>query len=93
MLLVSHDREFLDRLLFQDHRNPDAVLQVFQGNYSDYLRQREAVFQRQLFAYRQYVSEKRLQETLVERRVLLKRSKSTQRMGNSEARLHKRGFG
>ncbi len=93
MLLVSHDREFLDRLCSRIIEIRDAVLQVFQGNYSDYLRQREAVFQRQLFAYRQYVSEKkRLQETLVERRGIVKKvRKAPKRMGNSEARLHKRG--
>lgn len=93
MLLVSHDREFLDRFCSRIIEIRDAVLQVFQGNYSDYLRQREAVFQRQIFAYRQYVSEKkRLQETLVERRGNVKKvRKAPKRMGNSEARLHKRG--
>lgn len=92
MLLISHDREFLDRLCSKIIEIRDAGLQVFQGNYSDYLRQREAAFERQLFEYRQYVSEKkRLQETLVERRGNVKKiRKAPKRMGNSEARLHRR---
>ncbi len=93
MLLVSHDREFLDRLCSRIIEIRDARLQVFQGNYSDYLRQREAAFQRQLFEYRQYVSEKeRLYDTLAERRVNGQKVRKTpKRMGNSEARLHRRG--
>ncbi len=92
MLLVSHDREFLDRLCSKIIEIRDAGLQVFQGNYSDYLRQREAAFERQLFEYRQYVSEKkRLYDTLAERRVNVKKvRKNPKRMGTSEARLHKR---
>jgi macrolide transport system ATP-binding/permease protein len=78
--------------VFYDYRDRDAGLQVFQGNYSDYLRQREAAFERQLFEYRQYVSEKkRLYDTLAERRVNVKKvRKNPKRMGTSEARLHKR---
>lgn len=92
MLLVSHDREFLDRLCSKIIEIRDARLQVFQGNYSDYLQQREAAFERQLFEYRQYVSEKkRLYDTLAERRVNVKKVRKTpKRMGTSEARLHKR---
>ncbi len=92
MLLVSHDREFLDCLCTKIIEIRGARLQVFQGNYSEYLRQREAAFERQLFEYRQYVSEKkRLQETLAERRGSVKNVRKTpKRMGNSEARLHKR---
>ncbi len=37
----------------------DAKLLVYQGNYSSYLRQREAVFERQLFEHQQYVQEKK----------------------------------
>lgn len=94
MLLVSHDREFLDRLCSKIIEIRDAGLQVFHGNYSHYLRQREAAFERQLFEYRQYAAEKkRLQETLADRRGGVKKVRKTpKRMGNSEARLHKREF-
>lgn len=92
MLLVSHDRELLDRLCHKVVEIRDAKLLVYQGNYSSYLRQREAAFERQLFEYRQYIQEKkRLEETLVERRGKVKKiRKAPKRMGNSEARLHKR---
>ncbi len=92
MLLVSHDRELLDRLCHKIVEIRDAKLLVYQGNYSSYLRQREAAFERQLFEYQQYVQEKkRLEETLVERRGKVKKIRKTpKRMGNSEARLHKR---
>jgi macrolide transport system ATP-binding/permease protein len=92
MLLVSHDRSLLDRLCRKIIEIRDARLLVYQGNYSDYLRQREAAFERQLFDYRQYIREKnRLEETLDERRGNVKKIRKTpKRMGNSEARLHKR---
>ncbi len=92
MLLVSHDREFLDRLCSKIIEIRDGGVHIYQGNYSEYLRQREAAFQRQLFAYRQYVSEKkRLRETLAERSGNVKKiRKAPKRMGNSEARLHRR---
>ncbi len=92
MLLVSHDREFLDRLCSRIIEIRDGGLQVFQGNYSDYLRQRQAASQRQLLAYRQYVGEKkRLYDTLAERRANVQKVRKTPgRMGNAEARLHRR---
>ncbi len=92
MLLVSHDRSLLDHLCRKIIEIRDARLLVYQGNYSDYLRQREAAFERQLFEYRQYVRESnRLEETLTERRGNVKKIRKTpKRMGNSEARLHKR---
>ncbi len=92
MVLVSHDREFLDHLCSRIIEIRDSRLQVYQGNYSDYQRQQQAAFQRQLFLYRQYVSKKkRIYDTLAKRRVKVQKVRKTpKRMGNSEARLHKR---
>ena len=92
MMLVSHDRALLDRLCQKIIEIRDGKLLFYQGNYTEYLRQREAAFERQHFEYRQYVQEKkRLKDTLTERRGNVNKIRNTpKRMGNSEARLHKR---
>jgi ATP-binding cassette subfamily F protein 3 len=49
-LIVSHDRYFLDRVVNRIWELGPAQLEAYRGNYSDYLRQREARWeQRQLF--------------------------------------------
>lgn len=93
LLLISHDRELLDRLCHKIIEIKDAQLEVYKGNYSFYLQQREAADAQRLLAYRQYVREKkRLERTLAERRDKVRKVRKTPtRMGSSEARLHKRG--
>ena len=59
MLLVSHDRKFLDHLCSQIIEIRDGRLQIYRGNYSDYRWQQQAAFQRQLYAYQQYMLEKK----------------------------------
>ena len=40
LLLISHDRYFLDKLVSRVFELSDGGLRVFEGNYSDYLRKR-----------------------------------------------------
>ena len=42
LLLISHDRYFLDKLVNRVFELGDGSLRIFEGNYSDYLRKRES---------------------------------------------------
>ncbi len=94
LVLVSHDRHLMNRLVNRIFELSNGQLTVYNGNYSDYVEQREARFARSEFEYQAYVKEKkRLEDRLTERRDNAgKVKKAPSRMGNSEARLHKRGF-
>lgn len=92
ILLISHDREFLDRIVTGIIEIENAEIHIYKGNYSEYYRQKILERERKQFEYQQYVEEKsRLQASMSERkqqaRAILK---VPRRMGNSEARLHKR---
>jgi ATP-binding cassette subfamily F protein 3 len=51
LLLISHDRQFMDEVVTQVHEISERKLIDYTGNYSDYLRQREERYERQLSAY------------------------------------------
>lgn len=92
LLLVSHDRTMVEALC-------DRILEIgaggivdFRGGYSRYARWREATFEREMREYEMYISEKRRLESALSdaRRRSREVKKTPARMGNSEARLHKR---
>jgi len=63
VLLISHDREFMDEVITQVHEISERKLVAYTGNYSDYLRQREERYDQQLAAYNNQQKEiKSLQE-------------------------------
>ena len=92
ILLVSHDRNLLDRLCSSILEIADGKIRHFSGNYSNYIEQRQQLMNRQLFEYNSYVEEKNRLEMRVKERTKNAHSvlKAPKRMGNSEARLHKR---
>src|SRR5260221_4136730 len=51
LLLISHDRQFMDEVVGQVHEISERKLIAYTGNYSDYLRQREERYDQQLAAY------------------------------------------
>jgi ATP-binding cassette subfamily F protein 3 len=51
LLLISHDRQFMDEVVTQVHEISERKLIDYTGNYSDYLRQREERYEQQLSAY------------------------------------------
>ncbi|NMA66496.1 MAG: ABC-F type ribosomal protection protein [Clostridiaceae bacterium] len=91
ILLVSHDRHFLDEICTSILEIEDGRVKLYKGNYSKYkeLKQRER--ERKEFEYWQYIGEKeRLLQVIEEKRQKIKSMRKTpKRMGNSEARLHK----
>ena len=52
VLLISHDRQFMDEVIGQVHEISEKKLIAYTGNYSDYLRQREERYEQQLAAYK-----------------------------------------
>lgn len=93
MLLVSHDRKFLDSLCNKTVEIDNGKLKVYNGNYTTYLSLKEEERNRQEFEFNQYVSEINRLESVKVKKVNLSQGirKTPKRMGNSEARLHKMG--
>lgn len=52
LLLISHDRQFMDEVVGQVHEIAEKKLIAYTGNYGDYLRQRDERYDRQLAAYK-----------------------------------------
>jgi ATP-binding cassette subfamily F protein 3 len=52
VLLISHDRQFMDEVVTQVHEISERKLIAYTGNYSDYLRQREERYEQQVAAYK-----------------------------------------
>ncbi|HBY3532695.1 TPA: ABC-F family ATP-binding cassette domain-containing protein [Clostridioides difficile] len=93
LLLISHDRRFLDELCTTILELEDGKLKAYKGNYTDYLMQKDEEVKRTDFEYQKYVKEKkRLEKALLYKKDLSDGIRKTpKRMGNSEARLHKMG--
>src|SRR5436190_10204325 len=51
LLLISHDRQFMDEVITQVHEISERKVIAYTGNYEDYLRQREERYDQQLAAY------------------------------------------
>lgn len=67
VLMISHDRQFMDELVTQVHEISDRKLIAYTGNYSDYLRQREERYERQLAAYKNQQKEIQALQEFVDR--------------------------
>lgn len=52
VLLISHDRQFMDEIVTQVHEIAEKKLNSYTGNYSDFLRQREERYQNRVAAYK-----------------------------------------
>lgn len=93
MILVSHDRGFLNKLCNKIAELKGGKLKIYNGNYSEYLHQKELEKDREQFEYQSYINEKnRLEKAILGKSNMSKKIKKTpKRMGNSEARLHKMG--
>lgn len=93
LLLVSHDRELLDRLCNKIVEVENGGLKLYSGSYTQYKQQKDLELDREQFEYEQYVAAKRaLEEAISEKKNRRASMRNTPtRMGNSEARLHKMG--
>ncbi|MBY0005713.1 ABC-F type ribosomal protection protein [Priestia aryabhattai] len=95
LLLISHDRELLNRLCTSIWEVEGGKIHCYEGNYQEYVTQKKHAVERQQFEYEQYVKEKQRLELASEEKSQKSKSlkKAPSRMGNSEARLHKRAVG
>lgn len=93
LILVSHDRNFLDALCNTIFEIEDGKVNVYKGNYSKYLELKKSEKEREINEYNKYINEKnRLEEAIVIKEKLRNNIRRTpKRMGNSEARLHRMG--
>lgn len=93
LILVSHDRELLDKLCDKIIEIENAALKQYSGNYTQYRLQKEMELDRAQFEYEQYIAGKKaLEEAIMEKKSRSASMRNTpKRMGNSEARLHKMG--
>lgn len=92
-IIVSHDREFLDRLCNKIIDLNKGKIKEYRGNYRSYREQKDQEYNREVFEYEQYIKEKGRIEGAIEN---VKRKgdsikRTPKRMGNSEARLHRMG--
>ncbi|CDM67429.1 ABC transporter [Clostridium bornimense] len=92
LLLVSHDRDFLDSLCSKIAEIENGKITVYPGNYTNYLNLKKSDFARKEKEYNSYIKEKnRLENAIAVKENLENRiQKTPKRMGNSEARLHRK---
>jgi macrolide transport system ATP-binding/permease protein len=95
VLIISHDRELLNQVCTSIWEVENGTIHCFEGNYQDYVNQKQHLKERQWFEYESYTKEKqRLEQAAIEKAQKSKSlKKAPSRMGNSEARLHKRKVG
>ncbi len=69
VLVVSHDRHFLDAVATRILELRDGSLRSYPGNYSAYAAQRRGEREQQLQEYRQYIKERKRLEAAISRQV------------------------
>lgn len=91
IVIISHDREMLDKLCMKIWEIDQGEILEYPGNYSEYKEQKAKAIARQWEEYEKYTREKkRLKKAIQSRKQrAASMSRPPSRMGNSEARLHK----
>lgn len=93
LLLISHDREFLDYLCNYIVEIDDGKVKRYKGNYTDYINQKREERKRDDGEYHSYIKEKeRLEKAILKKEGLRDRIKKAPKgMGKSEAKTIKMG--
>lgn len=93
LLLVSHDRGFLNDLCNVIAELEDGKLKIYKGNYNDYINLKEANYKKEKKDYIKYIHEKnRLEKAINQKETLRDRiKKAPKEMGKSEAKTVKMG--
>lgn len=93
MLIVSHDRNLLDRVCNKIISIEKGYIKIYEGNYSEYKNQKDLEIKTKKAEYEKYIRERdRLKKSINETKNKSKNIRKTpKRMGISEARLHKMG--
>ena len=92
VILISHDRALLDSLCGRIVQLEDGKLTSFPGNYTAYRRELENRRENQQFLYDKYRAEEKRIKGMIQHEYehASQMGHLPKRMGNSEARLHKR---
>lgn len=86
LIIISHDRYFLDQIVTKIFEVENKQLAVYDGNYTDYVRQKEIVFETALQTFEQQQKEIEKQEEIIRRfkghgtEKLAKRARSREKM-------------
>src|SRR6266567_770781 len=67
LLLISHDRQFMDEIVNEVYEISEKKLIAYTGNYTDFLRQREERYQQQLAAHKNQQKEIQALQQFVDR--------------------------
>ena len=89
VLIVSHDRYFLDRFTENVWELDNGILRSFKGNYTDYMSQKELLKTSLLHAYEKQQAEIKHQEAVIEKLKQFNREKSIKRAESREKMLDK----
>lgn len=91
IVMVSHDREFLDSICDQIWELEDGKIRIFPGNYSDWARQKERERSNEMFEYEQYRKQKKkLEKNITQTKEDAKKmAKPPRKMSSSEWMLYK----
>ena len=89
VLIVSHDRYFLDKIATKIIEIDNGTVTVFHGNYSDYARQKEVLRTEHLNAYLNQQREIKHQEEVIDKLRSFNREKSIKRAESREKMLDK----
>lgn len=89
LILVSHDRYFLDQLCDEIWEIDQQKIHVYLGNYSNYYEQKQLQIKQQEEAYHQYLEKKKqLERALVIKEQKAQRAtKKPKQLSSSEARI------
>ncbi|HDR7735387.1 TPA: ABC-F type ribosomal protection protein [Bacillus thuringiensis] len=91
LVLISHDREFLDNICTKIIEIEDGIIQEYKGNYSNYRKQKERERIQKQAEYEQYVQEKnRLEQSILQKKQRASSmTKIPTRFSSSESKLYK----
>ncbi len=67
ILMISHDRDFMDVLIETVYEIDEMKLNCYQGNYTDYLRQKDEGYERALAAFKNQQREIEAMEEFIDR--------------------------
>ncbi|GLO64780.1 Vga family ABC-F type ribosomal protection protein [Oceanobacillus kimchii] len=89
LIIVSHDRFFLDKLCTSIWELEDSKIKIYKGNYSDYREQKDLEVQQQQHAYEQYQQKKQQLETAIEKKEhrAQRATKKPKQVSRSEAKI------
>ncbi len=89
VLIVSHDRYFLDKIADTVVELENTKVNSYKGNYSDYAAKKKMLFEAQMKAYINQQQEIRHQEEVIEKLKSFNREKSIKRAESREKALEK----